>query len=114
MSVSVHKSIAAAIFLVIAACCAVFIYISYVLPIAAGYLAHGRTWTKMGPWHMGRWYRPFAIISVVGCAGLIFIGVQPPNEIAVKILAGTIVLMLLAWFGFERKRFQGPPRMTGL
>jgi len=98
----------------IAACCAVFLYISYVLPIFAGYLAYGRTWTTMGPWHMGRWYRPLAIISVVGCAGLIVLGVQPPNEIALKILAGTAVLMLLAWFGFERKRFQGPPRMTGL
>jgi amino acid transporter len=98
----------------IAACGTVFIYISYVLPIFAGYLAYGRTWTKMGPWHMGRAYRPLAIISVVGCAGLIVIGVQPPNEIAVKILAVTGVLMLLAWFGSERKRFQGPPRVTGL
>jgi hypothetical protein len=46
--------------------------------------------------------------------GLIIIGVQPPNEIAVKILGGTAVLMVLAWFGFERKRFQGPPKITGL
>jgi amino acid transporter len=98
----------------IAACSTVLLYISYVLPIFAGLLAHGRTWTKMGPWQMGRAYRPLAMISVLGCAGLIVIGVQPPNEIAVKILGGTAVLMLLAWFGSERKRFQGPPRMTGL
>jgi amino acid transporter len=98
----------------IAACSAVFLYIYYVLPIFAGLLAYGRTWTKMGPWQMGRAYRPLALISVLGCAGLIVIGVQPPNEIAVKILAGTAALMLLAWFGLERKRFQGPPRMTGM
>jgi amino acid transporter len=98
----------------IAACCAVFTYISYVLPIFAGYLAYGRTWTKMGPWHMGWGYRPLAIISVVGCAGLIVIGVQPPNEIAVKILAGAAIIMFVAWFALERKRFEGPPRMTGL
>jgi hypothetical protein len=61
---------------------------------------------------MGKAYRPMAMIAVVGCIGLIFIGVQPPNEIAVKILAATAVLMLLAWFGFERKRFKGPPQMT--
>lgn len=97
----------------IAACCAVFLYISYVLPIAAGFWAHGRTWTKMGPWHLGRWYRPLAVISVLGCLGLIVIGVQPPNEIALKILGGTAALMLVAWFGFERNRFQGPPRIGG-
>jgi hypothetical protein len=85
-----------------------------VLPIFAGYLAYGRTWTKMGPWHMGWGYRPLAIISVVGCAGLIVIGVQPPNEIAVKILAGAAIIMFVAWFALERKRFEGPPRMTGL
>jgi amino acid transporter len=98
----------------IAACCAVFLYISYVLPIAAGFLAHGRTWTKMGPWCLGRWYRPLALISVAGCLGLLVIGVQPPNEIALKILTGTGVLMLIAWLAFERNRFQGPPRIKEL
>ena len=97
----------------IAACCAVFVYISYVLPIFAGFLAYGRTWHKMGPWQMGRWYRPLAMISALGCVGLIVIGVQPPNQIAVYILGGTGAVMFLAWFGFERKRFRGPPPMTG-
>jgi amino acid transporter len=98
----------------IAACCAVFLYISYVLPIAAGFLAHGRSWTKMGPWCLGRWYRPLALVSVVGCLSLLVIGVQPPNEIALKILGGTAALMLIAWLGFERNRFQGPPRIKEL
>ena len=97
----------------IAACCTIFIYISYVLPIFAGFLAYGRTWHKMGPWQMGRWYRPLAIISALGCVGLIVIGVQPPNQIAVYILGGTGVLMFLVWVGCERKRFRGPPQMTG-
>jgi amino acid transporter len=98
----------------IAASCAVFLYISYVLPIVAGFLAYGRTWTRMGPWHLGKWYRPLALISAGGCIGLIVIGVQPPNAIALKILVGTAVLMLLAWFGFERNRFQGPPQIKEL
>jgi amino acid transporter len=98
----------------IAACCAVFIYISYVLPILAGFLAYGRRWTKMGPWQMGGWYRPLALVSVAGCGGLIVIGVQPPNQVAVKILAGAGVFMFLAWIGCERKRFRGPPRLNGL
>ncbi|HWX23100.1 MAG TPA: amino acid permease [Candidatus Binatia bacterium] len=98
----------------IAACCAVFLYISYVLPIAAGFLAYGRTWTKMGPWCLGRWYRPLAVISVIGCLGLIVIGVQPPNQIALKILGGAAAVMAIAWFAFERNRFQGPPQITEL
>ena len=98
----------------IAACCAVFLYISYVLPIAAGFVAYGRNWTKMGPWHLGKWYRPLAAVSVLGCIGLIIIGVQPPNAIALKIIGGAAALMALAWFGFERKRFRGPPRVTEL
>jgi amino acid transporter len=98
----------------IAACCTVFLYISYVLPIAAGFLAYGRTWRKMGPWHLGKWYRPLAAVSVIGCVGLIIIGVQPPNAIALKIIGAAAGVMVLAWFGFERKRFRGPPQVKEL
>jgi amino acid transporter len=98
----------------IAACCAVLLYISYALPIAAGFLAYGRSWTKMGPWHLGKWYRPLAAVSVIGCVGLLIIGVQPPNAIALKIIGGAAILMALAWFGFERKRFRGPPQISEL
>ncbi len=52
----------------IAAVCAMFLYLSYVLPTALGFVAHGRTWTRMGPWHLGRWYRPLAVLCVAGCA----------------------------------------------
>jgi amino acid transporter len=96
----------------IAAICAVFLYISYVLPTAAGLLAHGRTWTEMGPWHLGAWYRPLALLAVIGCVGLIVIGMQPPNQQAVWIVGGTVVLMAITWFSFERKRFKGPPPIS--
>ena len=58
----------------LAAGCALFLYISYVLPVAAGFLAHGRSWTRMGPWQLGRLYRPLAVVSVLGCVFLIVIG----------------------------------------
>jgi len=93
----------------IAAVCAVFLYISYVLPTAAGFFAHGRSWTKMGPWHLGRWYRPLAVVAVVGCVGLIVIGMQPPNQQAVWIVGGAVVALVAIWFGFERTHFRGPP-----
>jgi amino acid transporter len=93
----------------IAAVCAVFLYISYVLPTAIGFFAHGRSWTAMGPWQIGRWYRPLAALSVIGCLALIVIGMQPPNQQALWIVGGAIALLTLAWFGFVRRRFQGPP-----
>ena len=93
--------------------CAVFLYISYVLPTALGLVAYGRTWTKMGPWHLGRWYRPLAVLCVLGCGLLFVIGVQPPNDKALAIVGGAVVLLTLAWWACERKRFRGPPRGLG-
>lgn len=113
-------AVAAALFTIlvpyttIAAVCVIFLYISYVLPVAAGFFAHGRAWTRMGPWHLGRWYRPLATLAALGCVGLIVIGMQPPNEQAVWIVGSAVGLLLLVWFGIEQKRFRGPPRITKL
>jgi amino acid transporter len=89
--------------------CAIFLYISYVLPAALGFWAYGRTWTRMGPWNLGRLYRPLALASVLGCGVLVFIGVQPPNDKALWCVVGLLLLMAGAWFGVERTRFKGPP-----
>ena len=94
---------------IMAASAAILLYISYVLPTALGLFAHGRTWTVMGPWDLGRWYRPFAAVSVVGCVALIAIGVQPPNEKTGWIVGGTLLVLAAAWFGRARRRFAGPP-----
>lgn len=93
----------------IAAIGTVFLYVSYVLPVAAGALAIGRSWHRMGPWQLGTAFRPLAVVSALGCVFLVVIGVQPPNQQALPILFGTTVVMLAVWFGFERRRFQGPP-----
>jgi amino acid transporter len=98
------------VFSTIVTVCTVFLYISYVLPTAAGFVAHGRTWTAMGPWHLGRWYRPLAVVSVAGCVGLIVIGVQPPNDQALTVVGGAAVVLAVAWVAVERRRFPGPPR----
>jgi amino acid transporter len=95
----------------ITAVCIIFLYVSYVLPTALGALALGRTWTRTGPFHLGRWFRPLAAIGVVGCVGLIGIGCQPPNESSAWVVGGTSIAMTAAWFGVERRRFAGPPRI---
>lgn len=93
----------------ITAVCVLFLYVSYVLPTFLGLIAHGRTWTAMGPWQLGPLYRPLAILALLGCGGLFVIGVQPPNERALGVLAAFVGLLVLLWFTVERRRFRGPP-----
>ena len=41
---------------------------------------------------------------------LIFIlGIQPPNDWALYITVGFLVLTAIIWFGLENRRFKGPP-----
>lgn len=96
----------------ITAVCTIFLYISYVLPTVFDLLAYQRTWLLMGPWQLGGWYRPLAVISIIGSVGLIIIGVQPPNEQTVIVVGGFAVALVFGWFAFARKRFPGPPAMN--
>jgi amino acid transporter len=93
----------------IAATCVIFLYISYVLPTALGLIAFRRTWTRMGPWDLGDWYRPLAAVCVLGCGLLFVIGVWPPNQKALFTVVGVVGAMFLVWYGLERQRFRGPP-----
>ena len=87
----------------------IFLFISYGLPIALGAIAYGRTWTQMGPWTLGGAYRLVALLCVLSVILIFTIGVQPPNDKALWITVGFLVLTALVWFGLERRRFQGPP-----
>lgn len=93
----------------ITAVCTILLYLSYVLPTALGYRAFGATWTTMGPWTLGRWFKPAAALSVLGCGALIVIGMQPPNEKALWVVSGFTGLLALGWFGSARRHFPGPP-----
>jgi len=89
--------------------CVIFLYLSYGVPTLLGLLAYGRTWTEMGPWSLGGWYRVLAVICLVGCVFLLAIGVQPPNEKALWIVLGSWGVTALVWYTFMRHRFEGPP-----
>ncbi|MGI3901738.1 MAG: amino acid permease [Janthinobacterium lividum] len=106
---SVLFTIYAPVYSTIAAVCTIFLYISYLLPVAAGLLAHRRSWVAMGPFDLGIGYRVAAVVCILGCAVLIFIGIQPPNDQALTVTLGALVLAALVWFGLERRRFAGPP-----
>ena len=89
--------------------CTTFLYISYALPILLGFFAHGRSWTQMGPFQLGRWYKPLALISALGCGVLLAIGMAPPNDLAIWIVGAVTAGLLIYWHAVERRRFRGPP-----
>lgn len=89
--------------------CVIFLYVSYVVPTAIGVLTYGRSWTKFGPWQLGRWFRPLGILSVIGCVALIIIGMQPPNDKAVWVVGGMTGVLAALWFARVRHTFAGPP-----
>jgi amino acid transporter len=100
-------------FIVLATGCAVFLYISYILPIAAGIFAEGKTWKHKGPFDLKGLSKPIAILAVLGGAVLAYVGIQPPNQKVLYLTIAMLVVMALFWFVFgESKRFKGPPKMA--
>ena len=97
------------VYTTITAVCVILLYVSYVLPTAIGLVAHGRWWTEFGPWQLGRWFRPLAVVSVLGCVGLIVIGMQPPNGKAAYVVGGLSAVLLVGWYAVARRTFPGPP-----
>ncbi|MBI3244823.1 MAG: amino acid permease [Chloroflexi bacterium] len=96
-------------FFVLATGCAVFLYLSYVMPIAAGFLAEGKTWKEKGPFNLGAWSKPNAVIAVLGGIVLAITGFFPPNEKVFYLTVGMIVVMVILWYALERNRFEGVP-----
>lgn len=96
---------------IVVSCTVIFLFLSFTIPIALGLAAiGGPKWPHMGPWNMGiGTYRLVALLSLLAMALIFFIGVQPPNDWALEITVGFIVLALLVWLLFENRRFKGPP-----
>jgi amino acid transporter len=99
------------VYSVVVSCTVIFIFFSYAVPIALGLIAYGGPkWPRMGPWSMGRsGFSLFALLSVVAMIVIFIIGVQPPNQLALQVTIGFLILTALVWFVFERQRFAGPP-----
>jgi amino acid transporter len=96
---------------IVVSCTVIFLFLSFTVPIALGLVTiGGPKWPHMGPWDMGvTRFRVVAVLSIAAMALLLFIGVQPPNDYALPITIGFVVLALVVWVALERRRFQGPP-----
>lgn len=87
----------------------IFLFLCFTVPITLGLIAYRRTWTQMGPWDIGGWFPVFAVLSILSMILIFVIGVQPPNDAALWITVAFLALTAVVWFGFERRRFKGPP-----
>jgi amino acid transporter/predicted flap endonuclease-1-like 5' DNA nuclease len=102
--------------------CAMYLYISYAMPVIAGLFAEGKTWTTFGNFRLGGLSKLFAVIVILGMIGVIIGGHAIVPSVAGDAAAGTrfapglwyyslgyLAILGLVWLLFEGKRFQGPP-----
>jgi hypothetical protein len=87
---------------VLAVACAVFLYLSMVMPIAAGLLAEGsEKWKEKGPFHLGGLSKPNAVLAVIFGITLAISGFFPPNE---KVFYFTLIF-IVALLGFWSRQY---------
>ncbi len=96
---------------IVVSCTVIFLFLSFTLPITLGLFTYGGPkWPHMGPWSMGRaTYSLVAVLAILCMALIIYVGIQPPNDWALPITLGFLVLTAIVWLGFENRRFKGPP-----
>jgi amino acid transporter len=96
---------------IVVSCTVIFLFLSFAVPIALGLVTiGGAKWPAMGPWNIGvGMYKVVAVLSILSMALIFYLGIQPPNQWALPISIGFVVLALVIWFVFENRRFQGPP-----
>jgi amino acid transporter len=88
-------------YLVLAVACAVFLYVSMIMPVAAGLLAEGGPkWREKGPFNLGAYSKINAIVAVLAGITLAITGFFPPNE---KVLHFTMML-IIAFFALWSRR----------
>ncbi len=108
MSIKVGET---SIYVIVVNSTLVFLFLSFTVPLVAGLFAYGTAkWPNPGPWAMSEGlYKLVTVLSVVGMAIILYIAVAAPNERVLWVVLGFLALALVVWFGFENRRFQGPP-----
>jgi amino acid transporter len=99
------------VYTIVVSCTVIFLFFSFIIPIVLGLLTFGgEKWPVMGPWNLGRGvFSVFAVLSIIAMVLIFAIGIQPPNQWALNITIGFVVLTAIVWFAVENRRFQGPP-----
>ncbi|MDI9408179.1 MAG: amino acid permease [Candidatus Pacebacteria bacterium] len=98
-------------FLILASGSAVFLYISYIMPVAAGLFVEGKSWKTKGPLDLGWASKPIAVLAIIGGFVLAFVGMWPPNDKVFYALLLLLLLLAIFWWVFGvRNNFRGVPK----
>jgi amino acid transporter len=100
--------------------CAMYLYVSYAMPIIAGLISEGKSWTTYGSFRLGGLSKLFGLIVLIGTvliiiAGHAFVPSIPATDTTSFVpglwyySVGYGVLLAVIWFALENRRFKGPP-----
>jgi amino acid transporter len=87
------------------------IYLSYGLPILLKVRAVRKgVWTSKadGPWNLGKYSMPIAIVGLVWIAFITVLFVLPPNDLTGYMFGGTFVGLVVLFFTTAKGKFRGP------
>jgi len=92
---------------IITAISTIFLYAAYGICIYLGQATS--EWTSHRVWSLGRWSRPIAYVAVFWVIVLMVLFSFPTSgNISWPFMIGTVVVLLVYYFGWARSRFQGP------
>jgi amino acid transporter len=95
---------------IITAISTIFLYAAYGVVIYLGATTQG--WLSERVWSLGRWSKPIAWIAVAWILVLMVLFSWPTSgNISWPFMVGTVVLLLIYYFGYARSRFMGPRAM---
>jgi len=96
---------------IVVSCTVIFLFLSFTVPIALALVTYGtEKFPRPGPWDLGGGlFRLVCILSIIAMGVIFYAGIQPPNDWALPITVGFVVVSLLIWVLFENRRFKGPP-----
>jgi amino acid transporter len=95
---------------IVTAISTIFLYAAYGVVIYLGATTQG--WLSERVWSLGRWSKPIAWVSVAWILVLMVLFSWPTSgNISWPFMIGTVVLLLVYYFGYARSRFKGPRSM---
>ena len=96
--------------IIITAISTIFLYAAYGVCIYLGATTSG--WLSERVWSLGRWSKPIAWIAVFWVIVLMVLFSFPTSgNISWPFMVGTVVLLLVYYYGWARSRFKGPRTM---
>ena len=92
---------------IVTAISTIFLYAAYGIPIFLALTSE--QWRTERVWSLGRWSKPVAVIALLWILVLLVLFSFPTSgNISWPFMAGAVLLLLVYYFAWARRRFQGP------